>query len=550
MKISRRAFNKLIPTGYLALSTNQLSYALENSHQEMNYIQINMFGSPSRWYFDSILKPYDESPFVSKNKMITTSFSSDGINFKSEYKTIKYKGLNVPRLWNEKLISSKEKLSSIFDQALIVRGCDMILDGHENISRKLVTPFQGGESLTGRLTDLSNTPLPTVQFLQESSPLSSTPGAFSSKQNKAAINLFENQDYFEAIFIDSPKIQDKPKQFIKRINKMFGITELTLNRLSKLNQLDIQALKKNYEKKLNSYNDLIAKCRHNFKNLLVFSNPISGYKINKKEYDSTEIILNAVGPYHSDGKVILDNDLLTALDTIVFPRLADQFAMTELLMENKLTKSFVLMLLPPEEILFKKITNLDNLQFKSQNSKNVVGLRDPSLIFEESINFTFDTHDHGLALEYLINNAFFYTLANCIDQFRAFLKDNNSFDQSLIHIVSEFERTPKYNLAGSDHGFQGHTSTFIGGMFKDLSLTGNIVTNSRSKHVLNNDNGTWGMASPIKGLGNRTISYRNVLNSICDILKVPRMSKTDASLIFKEKNYWKPIFKAENIADG
>lgn len=96
MKISHRAFNKLIPTRYLALSTNKLSYAMENPKVEINYIQINMFGSPSRWYFDSILRPFNNSPFESKNKIITTSLSSNGNEITSEYKTTKHQDLNIP----------------------------------------------------------------------------------------------------------------------------------------------------------------------------------------------------------------------------------------------------------------------------------------------------------------------------------------------------------------------------------------------------------------------------------------------------------------------
>lgn len=412
----------------------------------------------------------------------------------------------------------------------------MILDNHENISRKLVTPFQDNENLTKRLSDLSNTTFPTVQFLQESSPLSSTPKAFSSKKNKTAINLFENKDYFDAIFIKAPKMKDKPKKYIQRLNKIFGITENTVNKLSKLNEINIKTLSTTYETKVKKYENLIEKYRNNLSELSVYENQLAGFKVKSKEYNSTANLTDTIRPFHTKKKVILNDNLINALKTIIFPKMTKQFTMTELLIENNLTKSFVLMLLPPEEISFKRVTTLDNLQFKDMNNRNVISFRDQNEIFDEKMNFTFDTHDHGLALEYLVNNAFFYTLANCIDKFKNYLISKKLFDKSLIHIVSEFERTPKHNLAGSDHGFQGHTSTLIGGMFEGTNLTGNIVTNSKSKHVLNNDNGTWGMTSPVKGLGNQTISYRNILNSIYDILKVPKMSKTDASLIFQKNN--------------
>lgn len=548
MKISRRKFNGLIPAGIFSLTNSQIINALESKTNENNYIQINLFGSPSRWYFDSILKPTSDSPFKHLNKMISTSASSIGHEIKASYETVKYKKLNVPPLWNEKLVNGKA-LGSIFDNSLIIRGCDMILDGHENISRKLVTPFQGGESLTGRLSDRSTRVFPTIQYLQDTSPLSTTPGAFKSSLDKSPINLFENEDYFDAIFITQSNSSKPSEESINKINKFFGLQSSSLKKIRKLDKLNISKLRNKFNHKVNAYEEVIKKTIKSYSSLSVLSKDISGFDItnHSHSYTSTDLIYDITAPYNANGLIVLDKDLKKGLNSIIFIKLAEQFAMTELLLEEKLSSSFILMVMPPGNIKFEKATSHENFEIVQKNGREIIQLRDSSKISPETVDFTFDTHDYGFLFEYVINNAFFYTLGNCIEKFKDFLITHDIYDNSLIHLLSEFERTPKHNLAGSDHGFQGHTSTLISGKFQDLNITGNIVTNSKSKHVLNNNNGTWGMGAPIKGLGNRTISYRNILNTVCDLLQVPRMSKSDASLVYKKDNSWLPIFGALNI---
>ncbi len=551
MKCNRRVFNKFTTVSTLGLlsSAGAIANAVSTTPKDQFYFQINMFGSPSRWYFDSILKPHAHSEFIHKNKMVSTKIDTTTTELKAEYQTVKFNNINAPLLWNEKIIQNKElRIGNLFDQALIIRGCDMILDGHEAISRKLVTPFLGGESLTGRLTDYSRLPFPTVQFLQASSPLSSTPGAFNSKKSLSPINLFERVDYFDFMFSEkmAKKLSKKEISAIDRINKFLNIKKVDLKFLENLTNKDIRKLKKEYLNNVKRYQSIIRETTKSYSNMDCFQKTISGLKTNQlipslSKYPNS---LDYLGAYYIQDNFIADENLLKCLKNIKFPKLAEQFAMSELLTKHKISNTFVLMMIPPYDIKLNKLYSQDNLNIDHDNKI----IKTKAKPFAKNFEFTFDTHEEGLLIDFVVNNAYFYTLSHCIHELKQFLIKEKLYNDSLIHIVSEFERTPKHNLAGSDHGFQEHTSTLISGKFDSLHIAGNIYTNSTSEEVLNNNNGTWGMGAPHAILKDRKVSYRNVLNTITDLLSIPSLSKSDTSLVYRKNNKWFPTIKAENIS--
>lgn len=544
MSIDRRTFNKLLS---IALFSGHMapSQARPSSSQENFYIQFNLFGSPSRWYFDSLLKPFDDSEIDLKNPMVCTYLETKkDRSFKTEYQTYKYQNFNVPILWQERILGTQRKIENLFSQALIIRGCDMVLDGHEVVNRKLVTPFVGGESITGRISDLSRFPLPTVQYLGKIAPLSTAPGAFKSIKNQAPININQDQEYFKAVFSmkNNQSLFGSNFRELLKVNKR---TEGLLRNLLSFKKLNYDRIYKEYKVALDKYQSLIKKSISNYSKIYPLKNKLYGFKPELPIQHNSNYTeeYEHYGPWYAGEIILADEDLRKSFLNIDYPNLAEQFAMTEVLMKYKISQSYVLMINPPENIKVEKSYDPSKLIY-DKSSHQYRELEAPT---SRNIKGTFDTHYYGLLFEYLENNCFYYTFSHCLDGFIQFQKRESIFEKSLNHITGEFERTPKENLAGSDHGYQGHTSTFISGKFEKLYLSGNILTNTLDKRVINYNNGTWGMAAPMDELKGRTISYRNILNTICSFLNLEPMTN-DPSLVETKGNYWKPIVGAKNVS--
>ncbi|PIK14656.1 hypothetical protein [Halobacteriovorax sp. JY17] len=124
--------------------------------KEMNYILFNLYESPPRWLFDLPLRPLDNSHFK-PSPMIGTEF----IDGKVIYKTIKFHNFNMPSFLENKIPTASEasvKISEVFQNALIIRGCNMNKDGHDTNSKILESSSEGKISFGGKISELSKRP--------------------------------------------------------------------------------------------------------------------------------------------------------------------------------------------------------------------------------------------------------------------------------------------------------------------------------------------------------------------------------------------------------
>ncbi|MFT6068477.1 MAG: hypothetical protein ACJAT2_000244 [Bacteriovoracaceae bacterium] len=482
------------------------------------YLQVNMFGAPSRWLFDLPLFPFSDEKNVKRNMMVGNKIEE--INeFKTSLETSKIGGVRYPSLWRKTFHTSSGKgdLSSLFKNMLTIRGCNMAIDGHETNSQKLISPFRLGNSINAQIAKHFPTDFGPLQLLQSYSPMVTTPGAYKSNEGISSINIFMKEDYEKKLF--DYKFRKKNIQFENRLlkalaelNGMEQLNEKVFDRKLALYEKEFELAVKKYEKVLNDNYKFYINAEKKKKALVS--------RINFKDSSKNEEELRALyGHLFYEDLYLEGSNLREIAFDLKFPKLIEKFALTEVIALNNLSSSCLMMLDPPE-----------NISFEAYDPKNKKTLK------KSSIKGTFDTHNIGAVADILIGNSFFHVFASLLNEFVLTLKKNNRFDHSLIHITSEFDRTPRPDLSGSDHGFQGHTSTLIGGQFNGTHCLGNIYKNFSEESALHPSNGIWGAGAPIKELDERTISYRNISSTVCHLLKIKSITPEDKSLVTIGKN--------------
>ena len=104
-------------------------------------------------------------------------------------------------------------------------------------------------------------------------------------------------------------------------------------------------------------------------------------------------------------------------------------------------------------------------------------------------NFQNDTHDQGVVGHIIGFSKYYNTLLKCMDNFISEIGDK--FDDSLVMVSAEFNRSPQYTGRGSDHGFNGSGCSMYSGRIKSPILVGEI----ESEESMEQYKGEWGVCS-------------------------------------------------------
>ncbi|MBT5095434.1 MAG: DUF1501 domain-containing protein, partial [Halobacteriovoraceae bacterium] len=130
------------------------------------------------------------------------------------------------------------------------------------------------------------------------------------------------------------------------------------------------------------------------------------------------------------------------------------------------------------------------------------------------------------------------------------LKKAKIFDDTLIHVTTEFEREPAETDSGTHHGVTGHSSTLICGKIEGPQVIGNIYDISHDPNDVTPSCGTWGKGAPVAELDHNEIVYGNIASSICKILGISSPTPASKSLVRIDPNSKKItplISKAKNV---
>lgn len=585
--------NSGIATLLNSLVTGQISQAQARSlkralamQNTRNFVQLNMYGAPSRYFFDHPLRPNDSDKFLECKGMYNSIAKVDLANphlIKGEYVDTKINGINMPFLWNydvAKVGGGTRPMRELMSNMLMIRGCVMGTDGHPINCEKQVAPVSGDYSITGLVADNSTAFFPSVSL--GSSPANK---AFKSPKNVSAIEVpLDTDDYIsyllEVFYKQAQNASSISSNSEKEIEKALGVlqkyslsnnpgAEVIYNERLKIEKLikttvgnfseASQQLTKKYDQLFNRSLALseIKGVTNQAVPGLKFPITVAG-KAKRQE---------AMGSHTFDhSSYIANSDVREVFTKVKADNLAKSFALGEFVLTEGLSSS--ILLVPPVHDrgnLLMDIMVKDSMYDVSQievnyseaNNETTFSLKkDAAYSTTQKPIFVTDSHGSGWLTHVMACNLFYRGLSSCFLEFIDQMKSKkisgstSLFDETVFQYATEFERAPNNDGAGTQHNFLACATSLYSGIIKKPEVIGNIYTGSKIPVNTTLPLGTIGTAAPINALNNRKISISHISSTLSEMLRVPKVSSRADSLVAVENGKLKSkIEPAANVEE-
>lgn len=480
------------------LAASQAQAAQESTRR---YIFITQFGAPSRWTFDQFLTPYSSLGFVA-NAHLGTKYKSATTYVDVEYATIQRKGIAVPWLWQFEIPRAgggTRPMDELLQYMINVRGLNTGDPGHPGAQARQFRPLGATTSIGGMVADGSSSP---IAGLNVSCPFFD----FKSAQNKSSVTLNTTNQMLTDLL--RPFLSLAPAQFESNKSKVSGPLAAAIDNMGlSATQHDsfaktLENDRKSAEALMNSgfpgylefWTITLAKYRDLITRAITTQN-LAGINDRPIGASGTRNATYAIGP----GNIINLPDLrtmITAQTTIA--NMAEHFTVAEYVLREKLS------------------------HFVAISPKEFQGLQGGF--------FGFDEHGAGkmpiLYLNSMYNRAYAACLLELIDRLKAF----QIFDDTVIHSTGEFNRSPRPDGTGSDHGWEGASMTLYSGAFQSSGplIVGDLKKNGRGL-------GSWGYGSTNMPILNRQLHLGDLAATLAFVLK-GKNPVTAAASVLKEEN--------------
>lgn len=506
----------------------------------LRYINFTTPGGIPRWYFDLPIAPNGDDPFVA-NKQVITSMRMEEGKAVGNYAHTKMGDFFLPLLWSYPIPLSSGgtgKLNELASSALFIRGVDQGLDGHEFNLLRQNSPVPGGMTYTGLFADTGETPIPSAN----SAPFFE----HRSAKNKANIPFTYRADLkvlsssFNSFKTSNPKsfnrrdmAQRTIEAAVKSIQNTQGanspyMSAIKSNRDNAMDLLmsDFATIDTEYAALYNKYQTLL---------LAALKIELPGVTDNAIYATAADPRFNIFVPAFPPNIQASEKtgDIRSGFESIIpNPAFAHAFALAEFLITKNLSTSVVASLgfWNNFDIFNYNIINASTGKFELQSVSSLRALGT-------------DTHSTGTFPSLIMFARHYHCYATCLHELMSVLKAKKIYDQTLIHTTTDFNRVPRTNGSGSDHGYFGCATSVFSGRITGTTVVGNIAQNEGSR-------GTWGAAASNSSLGDRKINLGNVASTICSIFELPSPAKNDSSLIAlsTDKKVLSPKDKPKNVA--
>lgn len=512
-----------------------------------NYLKVHLYGSPSRWIFDHPLRPSDKDGFCADPGIINRLNDFDpsrAHEISGRYEDVKVSGINMPYLWKHTVPGAnglERPLAELIHNMLIIRGCDMSEDGHPANSARLVAPVLGGPSLTALVAERTKASIPAVSIGR--SPANR---AFRSPLGVGLVEIppehFDYAQYLLGAFLPSAghSNQSGEENLNTAIEEALGrlqdysrsnnpgaeILGQERLRAEKLVRRGMASAVEGYAATVAKYSSIVDRA---------FSGAfIPG--VNDRTVPSASLpltvpgqaaVLDAFGRHHVGGKIICGGDYLQAIYSGKILELATRFALAEFVLTQGLSSS--VLLAPSNEIgdilsgvTFPKAIGVEDVAARFNPESNTTTFEARAAMAEHRMDFSMDSHGVGLLPNLFSCTFYFRALGGClleiVERLKATnLNGRNLFDETVVHLSTEFERIPSKQLHDLDHNFRGQVTSIFSGLVKKPMVLGNILIGSPGA------GGTSGIAAPVEGLDSKIVKISNISASMSQLLRVPKI---------------------------
>lgn len=485
------------------------------------YIHLSLPGGPPRWYFDQALNPSGAAgDFVAGGFGNRIVAGADGLA-RTVHATHRYSAGNevfqLPPVWG--MPRSGDSADELLRHMQMFRGVDMQINNHTISNQRQTAPVIGGASIGGSLADASGRAIASVV-------VGGTPAGavFRTEKALAPVNATVNNGAANPLTallrpfrplgntsLNDPRWEQAIGASLQEFETYLGNIGARPNVMHEAYDQAIDLIKTDKYKIADKWAAIYPKYKQAVDEATaratidrLFTAPIKADGTKPFRIDSVsgrDVNLSAA-------------DLRTMFNAgVVFPNMADVFALTEIVVLEKLSSNLIVPLQTPQNF-------------------SVAG---------KVFGITHDQHFIGTVVSALSTTAYYRGVINCLQELVRSLKAGGAFNNTVIHIGSEFSRTPRPDGSGSDHGFQGSSASVISGKINAFSVIGNVKKGGDATYT-----GTWGLAADFQN--GRPIWVQDIANTICTMLSVKPVSENGVVLL-NSANGWKP-FKAEakNVA--
>ncbi|MCK6597301.1 MAG: hypothetical protein L6Q37_02970 [Bdellovibrionaceae bacterium] len=539
---------------------NQALAETLSSDKPRNYVQLHLDNGWNRTSFDAILalSADDLANRFVRNPFMGTAFTTDSSNNVTalEYKTFSYKGVQAPWLWQfdvSKKGGGRRPMSELLDHMAVIRGFSSGIDGHEFNRLRVTYPEPQGVSIGGAVADQSASLMAAVvhrsaNWFRSKNGIGATPVSIGNMSFNSISDIRKSFD-FTSVASKAPLVKKAQYQ---------QVIEKATNAIKKIRQGDGN-YSENLKKNLANAESVVNAAAEDLSS--IWNTLASKYKT---------IIENSVNPsilYPSGIPGITDKVLLTpsvanpslfrfsgglsgvtsnyipeqgidfrvpftqAFDgthPITLANLWSHFALIEYCLTRGSTQSIM------TNIAGNSLQNLNfnNINMYNGGADNTAFSTLPSPVKSYGI-YNSDEHYGGayasLMCQVLTYRGLSAGLLELVDVLKASTVDGkNLFDETVIHLTSDFNRSPRRDGTGSDHGYWAHHTSVISGAFSGNGpvVTGNILVKNAGPRGTDNVTsgssfGTWGAAAPVRfGSEKETVMLKHVTASIAHLLRL------------------------------
>jgi Protein of unknown function (DUF1501) len=492
---------------YFGTQKTLFKQAFAETGATKRYVNFHLDGGPPRWLFDQWLTPYEADPVLSSsnaalwNPGIATAIT--GGNY--DYKTVLYRGVRVPHHYDVPVLLStgSTKLSDLLDNMAVIRGYNSLTDGHEVNAPLQLYPDPASPSLSGLAADQRTDRIAGVtSSLSNTHPFFSGAGKsplFVSDHSQTAKggSLYGLMKAFQRTAKGAPGLTNldsinevmagfeaATKAHLKSQNMRAGAMADHLSATKDLSMLAVQSLL------VSNWNALFTKYQTAMLNAARFTNTtIAGVNSEAVTFPAGEF-----RNFNGLGDIDTTYDLRQMVTTAnASGNMMRSFVIAEYCLKNDICGSLCL----------GAGDFLSNLQA-------VIGGTTRT-----GLGVGTDQHDMPARTAVLLSTSYFRAFGAAMLELVNALKatpmgpNSNVFNDTLIHVTSDFGRSPKYsptqtatyNLSGTDHGWQGQVASLISGAIDKPMIVGNIT----ATHNANGYKGLWGFGSAVDFNGSKEI---------------------------------------------
>jgi hypothetical protein len=528
MKQSRRTFIK--KAGLTSLSATPIGLLLDNIVQGLiskamaeaagvtprKFLFIQNSGAPSRWMWDLLLSPYDGNFNPDNSYMGTRYVAQNGRYTNISYELVAHtlksgEQIYLPHMWQFDVPKAKgglRPMTDLVNNMLHIRGIHGV-DGHDPARALQFMPPGSAVSTTAVSADYSDAPIPAIN-------VECNNYSMVSEKKLSSIQL-GGGDLLKKLV--DPFVRNNSVEFEKQrqaLNDHIMAALTKLNTYARSGNPGAEALRsssnsaidliessfadidKTWQQLVAKYNDLIT--RSDYPNLTmegINDLPIgdANPQARGKTYDANDN--NIIR--HTDVR-----DMWPAANSYI--QMANHFAVAEYVLLSGLSDSVAIN--PLSGYVLRSAVNSDG----------------------KKINIPLDHHTTG-AMIYLFPFTHMYAAVSaCMLEMIDQLKANGIFNDTVIGIGGEFNRSPRNDGGGCDHGHEAISIAYYSGCIPGPIVLGNTKNDSRPGRT-----GKWGTGAGIDSLGGKPIDLGYLVSSLATLIRVPNPNPTRTSLLREEK---------------